>query len=115
MRLYQSNPSVLPEFRKVKTSAEAFGKAIIQMQASFNVPQVEDANLYTRAKRIAEVLSTLVYHYIDIFYARNPHHREDREFKVQVGFSVVMKKLKKISKGGTLKENMTMQLFTRKQ
>ena len=97
--LYQLIPQYYPEFKKVSTSARAFNGAIIQMEANFNVREVEDALLYNKAKRISEVLSTLVYCYIDIFYARNPQHKRDREFKVQVLLAIVVKKLRKDSQG----------------
>ena len=93
--LYRVIPEYYPEIKKVTTSAKAFNDAIVQIEVSFNAREIQDANLYTKAKRVGEVLSSLVYRFIDIFYAMNPQHSEDREFKVQVGFSVVMKKLKK--------------------
>ena len=85
----------IPLIRDVFTYQTAFDEAIVEIEVAFNPAMVKDSYLYFNASTIANVLSTIVYRFIGLYYRRNPKHTLTREFKVQVGFHAVFKKLKK--------------------
>lgn len=92
---------VCPTIREVKVTSKAFDNAIEEIEVLFVRDVYKDANLYTHAFIIASIVGTIVHRFIDTFFTRHPELQKTREFKVQVGFCAVFKKLKKeVLKGG---------------
>ena len=84
-----------PSIREIRVITKAFDTAIEEIEVLFVRDIYKDANLYTNAFVIASIIGTIVYRYIDNFFKTHTDLQETREFKVQVGFNAIFKKLKK--------------------
>ena len=86
----------VPCIRNIFVTARAFDDAIIEIEVFFNSDELRNTLLINRAEDIARALGNIVYRYIFNFYTmNNGEYVGRREFKVQVGFSAIFKKLKK--------------------
>lgn len=79
----------------ILTSSKAFDDAIIQIEIVFNRVLLRDDLLFNRAEDICRLIGSLVYRYVYKFFYLNAGLRSRREFKVQLSFSAIFKKLRK--------------------
>lgn len=88
--------AALPCIRNIFVTARAFDDAIIEIEVLFYTEKLKNTLLVENAEDIACALGNIVYRYIYNFYTMNDgEYVSKREFKVQVGFSAIFKKLKK--------------------
>lgn len=86
----------VPSIRNVFVTTKAFDDAIVEIEVLFHANMLRNMELVRQADNICRALGTIVYRYIYNFYEEYPLLGDTREFKVQVGFTAIFKKLKKI-------------------
>ena len=93
---FEAMMAALPCIRNIFVTARAFDDAIIEIEVLFYTEKLRNTLLVENAEDIACALGNIVYRYIYNFYTMNDgEYVSKREFKVQVGFSAIFKKLKK--------------------
>ena len=81
--------------RRVVIAAKTFDDAIIEIEVIFDPAQLRNLRLVEKANDIARAIATIVYRYIAYYYVKFAAYANRREFKVQVGFTAIFKKMKK--------------------
>ena len=81
--------------RQVAVTARTFDDAIIEVEVVFIQARLQNLLLVNNSHTVARSIAMIVYRYIAVFFREYPAYVGRREFKVQVGFSAIFKKLKK--------------------
>ena len=86
----------VPIIRDIFVTTKAFDDAIVEIEVLFHTNLVRNMELVRQADNISRALGSIVYRYIYNFFEDYPDLGDSREFKVQVGFTAIFKKLKKM-------------------